>query len=263
MSFHVLAGLPRSGSTLLCNLLAQRDGVYVGSTSALPAALRGLSGLFTSSTEVSSDLISDPSARQRHLDVLRAVVDAWHPQAPIVIDKSRAWAQMSLLLRRVKPDAVIIVTVRDPREVFASIERQHQASAEYGHQAGILDRASAMLSPDGLIGSSCNAIEDLIRRRLPGVLFVGHPALAHDPHGTMRRVDAALGLDPFEYDFDTVSNASREVDELYRFKFPHEGSGSVGPPGGHWSDIIDADTAKQIIGRWPLYATTFGFATTL
>ena len=36
-SFHVICGLPRSGSTLLCNILAQNPAFNVLHTSALPS----------------------------------------------------------------------------------------------------------------------------------------------------------------------------------------------------------------------------------
>lgn len=262
MNFHTVAGLPRSGSTLLCNLLNQRPDTRVSSTSALPTVLRNVSEVLTNSPEVTSDLATDPDAAERSVRVLRGIIDSWHATRTedIVIDKSRGWAQAALLLQRVVPDAAMIVTIRDPREVFASVERQHRRTAEYASTDTIFARADTMMSPEGLIGGPIQHVEDLVRRRLPRVLFLAYTALAADPVGSMRRVDAAFGLDEFGYDTVNVESTATDLDVLYRNKFPHDGSGPVEERQAGWGDVMNDELAGLIAGRWPFFMQTFGFS---
>lgn len=267
MNLATIAGLPRSGSTLLCNLLAQRPDVTVSSTSALPLVLAQVSQLLTNSPEVTSDLLNVPGARERNVDAMRAFVEAWHP-APddhLVIDKSRGWGASFLLLQRLFPDVRIVAPIRDPREVFASVERQHRASAEFGPHETLTDRASQMLSPQGLIGGPITWTEDLVRRRprtadgLPALLVLGFDGLSTAPATMMRIVEQHLCLESFEYDFAAVESVATEADELYRFKYPHDGSGPVKAPPPGWADVISDDVAELIRARWPFFFNTFGF----
>ena len=39
---YFVAGLPRSGSTLLCNILMQNPAIYASATSGIPEVLRGI-----------------------------------------------------------------------------------------------------------------------------------------------------------------------------------------------------------------------------
>lgn len=266
MRFATIAGLPRSGSTLLCNLLDQRDDTIVSSTSALPLVLGQLSQILTNSPEITSDLIANPSTRDRNLDVLRAVVEAWYPDSgELMIDKSRGWGATFLLLQRILPEARIVATVRDPREVFASVERQHRASAEYGPHEPLLDRANQMFSPQGIIGGPITWVDDLVRRRPrteggeAALLVLSYDSLASAPEMTMRSVERHLGLGPHSYDFEAVESAATDVDELYRFKYPHDASGPVKARPSGWQDVISDDIAELIKARWPFFFQTFGF----
>ena len=56
-SFNVVCGLPRSGSTLLCNLLNQNPEVYASSTSIVPVILGSTSNIISNSPEFKSLLI--------------------------------------------------------------------------------------------------------------------------------------------------------------------------------------------------------------
>ena len=54
---HFITGLPRSGSTLLCNVLNQNPEFYAGSTSPLPALVNTLVNCLSNSPEVQAALI--------------------------------------------------------------------------------------------------------------------------------------------------------------------------------------------------------------
>jgi sulfotransferase len=92
-AFHAIAGLPRSGSTLLCNLLSQNPAFYAArSTSPLPVLTATISEWFSASIEFKSDLHADPvEAQQRQRLVMQSVLTSWYIRrgAEVVFDKSR------------------------------------------------------------------------------------------------------------------------------------------------------------------------------
>jgi hypothetical protein len=115
------------------------------------------------------------------------------------------------------------------------------------------------MSETGLVGSTIQGIEDLLRRRLDRVVFVEYGALVSNPEGSLRKVESVCGMDSYPYDFVNVEPTATDLDELYRNKFPHEGSGSVKPGSGQWSDVISADIGRASLERWPLFSRTFGY----
>lgn len=265
MTLNALAGLPRSGSTLLANILEQHPDVHVSPTSTLVGCVGAVQQVLTSGDGVPSELAGDPEMLDRYRAAVRGLTDGWYStvEEPVIIDKGRGWPSLWLLALDVWDDPKMIVTVRDPRDVIASIERQHRKTAVIGAAHGPMLRESAelMMGPDGLVGTPMRWIEDLIRRGVENVLFVRYESMAVDPKPVLDRTVEHLGLSAFEFDVDDVlARTPVEEDAVWRYKFPHDGTGVVKPPEGHWSDMMDDQLAADIAGVCPLYMASFMYS---
>lgn len=260
---HTLAGLPRSGSTLLANVFAQHPDVTVTGTSALCTAVGAVATVLATSEEVKSDLANVPGSPERYAEAMRGLIAGWHSdvETDIVIDKGRGWALHRVLLDEILPGTVTIMCVRDPRDVMASVERQHRASGVFPSPFGqtLYAQADTLLSPEGVIGGPLRLCEDLIRRKLGSVEWVRYETFVLDPLATMRHLEQRLGIDKHKWDFDNVENVATDLDALYLGKFPHEGSGAIKPSGTAWTDVLSDDLAELIAGVAPLYMSTFGY----
>lgn len=261
MKFHVVTGLPRSGSTLLTNILNQRPDTYASSTSVLPAALRSLSEILSNSPEETSRLENIPGTAKHHVEIGRSLLQSWHDtNAQVVFDKSRGWTQLALMLRSIVPDAGMIVTVRDPRDILASIERQNAKTAMYKIGKTLFDECNKHVAEDGIVGAPIKGVEDLIRRNLPNVYFVDYQALCSSPATVMAKIEATCQLEPHQYSFDNVESLATDLDSIYRNKFPHDASGPVVASAADWREVISDDIAKGTLDRWPLFCRTFGYS---
>ena len=265
-SFNVITGLPRSGSTLICNILNQNPEFYASSTSPVPQMCATLSHYWSNSPELNSMLIHNKEHTEvRMLNSLRALVHAWYADKETVFDKSRGWANNSLLLNQLFPDAQIIVMVRDLRSIFGSIEKQHQKLPVLDHAMvpigkTLYTRADQMFSPDGMIGGPLFAIEDMIRRKPRNVTFVQYEAFAQTPKKVMEFIYSSLDMDSFEHDFDDVANVAEDVDELYLGKFEHKGCGKVEMVDpDEWRNFVSPDIGELIMRRYPFFNQTFGY----
>lgn len=264
-AFHVITGLPRAGSTLLCNLLAQNPKLAPSSTSALCATLANMSAVWTQAPEIRSDLAHDrKGTEQRLARALGAVVKAWYPGKGIVFDKSRAWLHHVPLLRSAMPDARLIVCVRDPRNVLASIEKQnakHMPMLSENPDRTLAGRTTAMFAPNGMIGGPLAGVEDALRRRWDGLVVVQYEQLSQTPELVLERVYADLGLPYFAHDFDHVENVSTDLDSQYLHKFPHEGCGKVEAcDPEEWKQWVSTDIASELLARHRGFCAAFGYA---
>lgn len=249
-AFHAIAGLPRSGSTLLCNILAQNPAFYASSTSPLPRLLNGLSEWFSEQPEVKSDLHADPGELQRRLrTVMQATCGAWYAGrgGDVVFDKSREWTLHHELLWTLFPAAKLIVTVRDLKEVYASVLKQHSRNPLLRTVPGTaLGRSERLFSPQGLIGGPLAGVMDLQRRRSPSAVFVQFEHLVQSPEEAMRALYEQLDEPYFVHDFERVENKATDLDALYLNKYPHEGAGKVSPPGVQWHHWMELPAAREI-----------------
>lgn len=269
-ALHTITGTPRSGSTLLRNILAQNPAFHVSSTSPVARALFALQQVASTSDEVKSELITDgDGSRARMLDAFRGYVDGWYSAHAdqICFDTGRGWAAMAQLHAQLYPSGRQIVCVRDLRAVFASVEKQHARypllnPVENLGQLTVADRARRLFAPDGLIGTAVVGVEDILRRGCANAVLVQYEWFVQEPEQALRRIYAALGVAYWEgHDFAYVERATEEVDALYLDKFPHEGSGAVtAPEPDEWRRWCPPDIAGDIMANFPGYNRAFGYA---
>lgn len=264
---HVIAGLPRSGSTLLCNILNQNPRFWATTTSALPSFVNACVNQWSNSLEVKSLLNDDRAGTEARLArTVKALCDAWHKRddGKIVFDKSRGWNHTLIALRGAFPNSKALICVRDPRNVFASIEKQHRKTpllddAPNITARSIYNRAENIFVPKGLAGASIVGVEDILRRTLPA-MFIKYEQLSRYPGEVMREVYNYLEEPLFIHDFDNVINTAKDPDGFYNYKFPHEGSGKVIPSNDMaWGQYLEPNLAKLILDRYPYYANRFGY----
>jgi sulfotransferase len=270
-SFHVLCGLPRSGSTLLANALDQNPAIHVSPTSALAPMIAAASNVASRAPEFKSELIRDRAAAERRLGAaLRAIAEGWYgaEQAPVILDKSRLWNHHLRLFQWLFPEGRMIVMVRDLRAILGSIEKQHARTAvlddsDTAYGKTLFARANALFAADGMIGQCINGVEDMLRRKEScgkTVYIVKYEDFVAKPKKTIRDLYDDLGLEPFEHDFDDVRNTTGlDVDGLYLHKYPHEGSGKVEVREPDWRKWVSPDLGQQLLSQFPGYNRAFGY----
>ena len=272
MTIHGLAGLPRSGSTLLGNVLVQNPDIFVSGSSPLVEIEAGISRIISQAPDVVAELAGDSLGERvvaygRYRAAMAAFAEAYYADrtaSPVIFDKGRLWSNQAVLMRSIFPDSRIVVTVRDPRNIVASIERQNRATGIFTSHTGqdeLRAAASAIMSPNGSVGLFIRGIEDLLIRELPNVTFVRFESFLAHPQGQIDAIYASLGLAPFKHDFVNVTNAAPDVDAVYRYKFPHDGSGTIDPErAGKWEGTLHPGLAAEIAGAWPHFMQAFGYS---
>ena len=264
MKIHTIAGLPRSGSTLLCNVLNQNPRFWATTTSPLPTMFTAIGGAASRSIEY-KELINREQDKYEKLliDSMKAFVEAWCGgfEKEVVFDKSRAWSSHALSLGKIFPGTKTIVVVRDLRNVFASVEKQHLKNPILNDRGNhIAERVDGMFSPQGLIGACIKGVEDLILRNVQSAYFVKYENLSANPKMTMQNIYTEIGEPYYEHDFDNVECTAEDPDGHYLNKFPHVGAGKIEPSDpDEYKKYIPENMAENIMNSFQDFNMYFGY----
>ncbi len=249
-AMHFISGLPRSGSTLLANLLAQNPRFQAAGTSGLVDMLVAVRNAWDPLPEFAAMPPADSEAAK--LRVLRGMMAGYHGKGrrPVVFDKSRSWLAFlemaeAILERPVK----VLVPVRDVRDVLASMEmlwRRLSATRQLDHERKNFfsfqcaeDRCAYWMGPTGTVGIAQRRVRDAFRRGFGDRLYlVPFENLTRAPEETMDGIYRFLVEAPYAHDFVRVKPAARENDLAYGIPGLHATRPRVEPRPSQWADVL-------------------------
>jgi sulfotransferase len=274
-TIYFLAGLPRSGSTLLANILAQHPKIHVTPTSGIVDMLvRVRNGWDENDAFRAMDRHQSEQVKET---VLKSILQAYfaHVDRPLCIDKNRYWAEfleMAAALVGGREHVKMLVTVRDLRDVLASFEllyRKTSALGQLPQEAAMalkfktaLGRVQVFIDDAQPVGRAYNAIRDAVTRGWKDRMhFVDYEDLTRRPAETMAGVYRFLGEEPCQHDFNHVEQITFEDDFVYGFKDLHIIRQKVEPQPPRWPQVFDdavfqSSTWQTIDGVaqfWKLY----------
>ena len=268
--FIGVTGLPRSGSTLLCQMLAQHPDLHCdGHSSPLCNALLGMRRMVSDDAFFLSQLDNRFEPAYANLtSAMQGFLRGWHRDCAkkAVVDKNRAWLHAIELLLQLAPEARLVVCIRELGQIYGSIEAQHQRTilldfidhlADYDR----LGRADMLFAKDKAIGAplvSLNAVQDLPAQVQKRLYFLRYEDLMAQPVACMSHLYAWLGLSPQEIDPRKLTIGVQESDSHYHMKYPHRHFGQIGTPARH--DIpprIQARIEKACSWFYELYYPSF------
>jgi sulfotransferase len=119
--FYLLAGLPRSGNTLLASVLNQNPNFYVSPLSPMPDYLHNLYKVACESPDINSTEIIAPSDFAIKKFIHNYYADI---KQPIIFDRQKTWgtpANYYNALTFIQPNIKVIFTTRSLVEILASL----------------------------------------------------------------------------------------------------------------------------------------------
>lgn len=240
-----VTGLPRAGSTLLCQLLdIHHDIDSDGHSSPLYQMLNQIRHNNSDNNFLLSQLDCDfERGYQRLLDSSRGFVNGWFAQSdsPWVVDKNRGWLGQIETVSLINPDFRMLVCVREPAQIYGSIEAQHQKTLllDFPDHTGALSRharADKLFGSEGVIGGplkSIEALQDIPETLQKHLFYVVFEHLIQNPEQVMREIYSWLGLPKSPLDSQNLPIKPHESDSYYRFKYLHKTRSTISPPKRH------------------------------
>ena len=209
---HFLAGLPRSGSTLLAAILNQNPAARVSSTSDLVHILDVLANLWANAHTLS---INDPE-RTRLVEVMRGVINAEYKDTPrVVIDKSREWPRPDIM------QSMPMVLGR-PMKIIATVRDVPDCAASFARIADPEDLNSFLVDSSFIqhLQGSYVSLQNGYAAYPEAFLFIEYEDLLADPQAQLDRVHDFLDLPPFAYDFENIDGSTVAEDDAALWNAP-------------------------------------------
>jgi sulfotransferase len=243
--FVGVTGLPRAGSTLLCQLLDQHPDIHCeGRSSPLCNTLLGIRRMVSDDTFFLSQLDSTFDTSYAHLaSSMQGFLRGWYHDATtaVVADKNRAWLHAIELLLHIEPGARLIVCLRDLGQIYGSIEAQHQRTILVDFIDHLADfdrfgRADMLFAKDKAIGApliSLHAVPDLPKKVQERLYFVRFEDLTEKPAACLSHLYGWLGLSAFQVDLEQLAVGIQESDSHYHMKYLHRQSNRLVRPTHH------------------------------
>ena len=226
-AIHFCAGLPRSGSTVLMNILQQNPSIFTTGTCALTGIIEGL--ITKSRYSESFQAMNAQEADNATYGMVQGATRGWFDgltDKPVVVSKNRAWPR----LHHLYPNSKLIVTVRDIRDVaesFDKINRNIKALHSYGDDS----KSYGCMSEDEKYHyhfSTKNAFSAALYQDLPRLMhlwkdghskrikFVRYEDIVSNPNHAICELYEFLGLPMFDHDLNNIQqSALYEHDNAY------------------------------------------------
>jgi len=230
--YYFMAGLPRSGSTLLKSILNQNPNVFASPISPVMELMYWNEDYFTRSEQYQA--YPKPKSAYR---IISGMLDNFYfdIKEPVVIDHCRAWPNnIERLKTYVTLNPKIICPVRDVVEILTSfialIERNNDQQSfidkyllENGFEVNNDNRCEHLMSDIGIVGQSLWAqYQTFVKNDIRHLYFVEYNDLIERPNETLKGIYEFLELDNYSHDFQNIYNSHRELDnEIYALKDMH------------------------------------------
>jgi len=227
-TFYFMAGLPRSGSTLLSSILNQNPRFYSGPSSPVVPTMLALE------QSLSQDelFLGYPK-----IDVAKNIIASILPQfyddidKPVIFDKNRSWVnRMNYISGYFDITPKVLCPVRDMAEILTSFIDMHRRNPyEVDGRVNFIDemliksniplndynRCQFLLGSNGIVGQSYDGLKQAIMEGFDHCLhFVEYKDLVNNPKETMEKIYEFFGEKPFKHTFKNLKNPHRENDSM-------------------------------------------------
>jgi hypothetical protein len=232
---HFCGGLPRSGSTILMNILQQNPQIFTTSTCALYDIIKDKL-LVRVRQQESFIAMSSEQADIATYGLIQGGTKGWFEaltDKPIVISKRHGWSSLLHLY----PQSKFICVIRDLRDIVESFERvNHKFKALHTYNSsGIVTMGMHWLEKFKYYFGEPNSLSVTLNHEIPKslelynqdprkVLFIRYEDFTADPNKIIKVIYKFLDLDYFNHNLNKIDQSFLfEHDHSYfREKVSHE-----------------------------------------
>ena len=220
--YYFIAGLHRSGVTLLSSILNQNPRFYSGPLSPVLGIMKEIE----SSIPKLEYYKSSPKPGGAY-KIISSVIENYYYDIdhPVIFDKNRDWpAYINYIEQYIGQRAKIICPVRDISEILTSfltlIHGTYDGINFNSIDIGVIEKQSPLTDYnrcdvilDTILGNAMDSMRFPFENNLlDRILFIEYKDLVSDPRNVMKRVYNFLGEVQYEHNLDYIENVNVVAD---------------------------------------------------
>lgn len=264
------SSMPRAGSTLLQNLMAQNPDIYATPTSGLCDVLLNLKGLFNNAIEFKAQdqQIMDKACNGFYKGGLFGYFNNITDRK-YVLDKCRGWSVTYDFVNHFYPNPKVIVMIRDLRAIVASLEKKFRDNQhiENGIQnwnemkgTTVDKRIDMFLNVAPPLSAPIDVIYDVIMRRIAQkCLFIKFEEFTANPEKEVKKIYNYLELPYYQHNFDKIEQFTHENDIFYRPFGDHLIRGKIEPVQEDYLKVLGKHNCDYITTKYAWYYKAFNY----
>lgn len=228
-TYHFLAGLPRSGNTVLSSILNQNPQIYSSPISPICGYMWDLHRSIQN-----KEANSRNNFTSRNASIMSGLMDSFYYDVdkPIIFDREKSWAttgNLNVIKKYLTPKPKIIFTVRPILEILASFLAlipeneltyidEDMSSANWWYKDYLSrndNRCEFLMRPFGMIDQIMFSFNEIRKSENKGIFHVvEYNQLIENPNKIMNGIYEFLELEPYSHDFDNVQKLEDDKDSL-------------------------------------------------
>jgi len=234
--YFFIAGLPRSGSTLLSSILSQNPSTYAAISSQVLPLFRSAYDVLAENNEY--DTINPETVKER---VLKGIFDNYYSftSKNIIFDTNRLWPNTYYAVKKLFPYTKIILLVRDIPWIMDSFEKARNSNPlllssifPKEHDYNVYSRADSLMRENGIIYNAYFAAKTIWHSEFADdIILIQYDDLVKYPEMTIKNLYSRIGIQQYHHDFSNVASSFEKYDK------------NLGMPGLH--------TTKQVVSYTP------------
>jgi len=225
-TYYFLAGLPRSGNTLLSALLNQNTNIYSTSISPVSALMWNFEKEAYNMENLGRNIENKINVNA----FLSSFMDNYYKkiEKPIIIDREKSWgtpANLKIIKKYITPTPKIIFTVRDVLEILASLIRLdfNSLKGEYFNQQHYMSNyrfekdltAEYIMEINGEMGKTLLSLASAFYPENKGMFhIVEYNDLVFNPDQTMAKIYDFLEIPHYKHNFNKIEKIEIDDDEV-------------------------------------------------
>jgi sulfotransferase len=263
------SSMPRAGSTLIQNILGQNPDFYVTPTSGVFEMLNNSRAVYTNGQEFKAQ--DEKLMEEAWKGYCKGAVYGYFnaiTDKPYVIDKCRGWGMERNFIDFYEPGPKIITMIRDPRAVYASLEKKYRANpqldtgvANWGNLTGTTtDKRIIHWSNTVPIGPTMDRLYQVLLEGIhENVLFIKFENLTTNPDKELRRIYEYLELPYYKHDFNNVEQITHEDDKIWGVFGDHVIKNKVAPVKEDFREILGPSGCQLITDNYQWFYEAFEY----
>jgi sulfotransferase len=267
MEIFFNSSMPRSGSTLLQNILGNNPDIYATPTSGLFDMLNASKKIYTQAAQFKAQNESEMKLAFVHYcryglhGYFEGITDKKYS-----IDKSRAWGVNMGFLKSFYQNPKVICMVRDLRDVITSMEKNYRKFPERFSQSPdkkeivtVGQRVTSWMQHKP-VGSSLINLKEIINvGNDKDILFIKFEDLTLNPDAEIRKVYEYLNIPYYKHDFDNILQVTFEDDKFHGIYGDHIIKNKVEPVPSYSKELLGEIICENLYKKNQWYFDYFNY----